>query len=176
MRPRASSFWRTTARAAAARSKASTNASSATALSPLDTSVNGTYDDVSSCAMVQTGQICKGRAIGFAAIVALASLALATSASAKLKDPRLCLDGKTKTLACARDNARLALRRRLAIIEHSSQPLYQGPTDCHAASRTGLAWACTYGVTGIDKGTATVRYRALSTGWHIYITLTPVSP
>lgn len=92
-------------------------------------------------------------------------------------DPRKCdsaggriaqgqVDGPT---FCAYQSATLAFRRYMTAITHRTV-MYSAPMTCTQGA-TNLLWTCAFA-----DGKGTVRFRALSNGWHTRVTVACTNP
>ena len=110
----------------------------------------------------------------FALVAAIvAALATAVSAQAKVTDPRKCATATPGGTAkhsywCAHNNAVAAVRAVMARKQGLAK--WYSPTFCDQGA-TLLRWACTT-INGGDRWTVTVTWRATSSGWHRYATVT----
>lgn len=113
-------------------------------------------------------------------VVALSALFAATAATSAsgATDPRKCdstgghiaqgqVDGPT---FCAYQAAQLAFRRHMTAATHTST-IYSAPMRCSTQGASNLVWTCTF-----DGGVGTVRFRALSNGWHTRVSVACTNP
>ena len=108
-------------------------------------------------------------------LAAVACAILAATAGAALKgDPRVCPQATPGGAShhayyCARDAAAAAVATKMATLQHVKR--WYPHVDCKPAAGDVMRWSC-WTFLGGDQWTATVRFRALSSGWHHTVTVT----
>lgn len=110
--------------------------------------------------------------LAFSMVVAAVSLIPGTASASTIKDPRKCSTVTPGGIAkhaywCAHNAAVTAVRTKMAARQHVTH--WYAPTFCDQGA-TLLAWKCST-LLGGSRWSASVRWRATSSGWHLYTTV-----
>ena len=107
-----------------------------------------------------------------AALALAAAIAGTATAGYAKGDPRKC-GNPAGAHYCAQESAKISLRYYMSAKEgFPGTARWDADITCAQNGKTLLKWRCTFH-NGAGSGTATVWFRALSTGWHRVVTVTP---